>query len=66
LVSAEEEGEPPEDAEQRADAAASDLPQPCPVCRTGVLVVIRWPRPTIAQIMQLPLEQLRQYRLPFP
>jgi hypothetical protein len=30
------------------------------------LVVIRWPRPTIAQIMQLPVEQLRQYRLPFP
>jgi len=24
-----------------------------------------WPRPSIAQIMQLPLEGLRQYRLPF-
>ena len=25
------------------------------VCHTGVLLVITWPRPTIAQIMQLPL-----------
>jgi hypothetical protein len=32
---------------------------------TGVLIVISWPRPTIAQIMQMPLEQLQQYQLPF-
>jgi uncharacterized membrane protein YeiB len=41
------------------------LGPPCPACQTGVLLVVTWPRPTIAQIMQLPLDQLRQYRLPF-
>jgi len=40
------------------------LERPCP-CVSGVLVVISWPRPTIAQIMQMPLEQLQQYQLPF-
>ena len=35
------------------------------VGQTGALVEITWPRPTIAQIMQMPMEQLRQFRLPF-
>ena len=41
------------------------LGPPCPACPTGVLRVVTWPRPTIARIMQLPLDQLGQYRLPF-
>ena len=39
--------------------------RPCGACHPCVLIVTSWPRPTIAQIMQMPLEQLQQYQLPF-
>jgi hypothetical protein len=54
-----------EEEEEDADAAGTESRRLCPVCHTGVLVEITWPRPTIARIMQMPLEQLRQFRLPF-
>jgi len=39
--------------------------KPCPVCKRGVIIVLTWARPTIAEIMQMPLEQLQQLSLPF-
>ena len=54
-----------EEAEEEENAAAAQVRWSCPVCQVGVLVETIWPRPTIAQLMQLPLDQLRQYRLPF-
>ena len=60
----EEDDFQPEEAEGE-DGGKSTLERPCPVCKRGVLVVISWPRPTIAEIMQMPLEQLQQCQLPF-
>ena len=51
--------------EEEGDAAGTEVRRPCPVCKMGVLIEVTWPRPTIAQIMQMTLEELRQYRLPF-
>jgi hypothetical protein len=65
LASAAEEGQPLSEEHEEEDGGASGAGRPCPACQRGVLVVISWPRPTIAQIMQLPLEQLQQYQLPF-
>jgi hypothetical protein len=39
--------------------------KPCPVCKRGTIIVLTWARPTIAEIMQMPLEQLQQLSLPF-
>ena len=62
----ESEGdEPLLEEEEDADAAGTESRRLCPVCKTGVLVEITWPRPSIAQIMQMSLEELRQPRLPF-
>ena len=36
-----------------------------PCARWACWLEITWPRPTIAQIMQMTMEQLRQFRLPF-
>jgi hypothetical protein len=58
-------GDEPRLPEDEDAAQGAELVRPCPVCHTGVLREGTWPRPTIAQIMQLPLTQLRQYRLPF-
>ena len=65
LGSAPEDAEPLPEEQEGADAEGSAIGRPCPVCQVGVLLVISWPRPSIAQITQLPLEQLRQSRLPF-
>ena len=62
---ASEGDEPLLEEEEDADAAGTEVRRPCPVCKTGVLIEVTWPRPTIAQIMQMTLEQLRQFRLPF-
>jgi hypothetical protein len=56
---------PDEEQEDQDARPAAALGPPCPACQTGVLRVVTWPRPTIAQIMQIPLDQLRQFRLPF-
>jgi hypothetical protein len=58
-------GEPllPEEEDEHEKKNAEIL-RPCPVCKTGVLIEISWPRPTIAQIMQMTMEELRQSRLP--
>ncbi len=45
--------------EEEQDEDATGVGRPCPVCHTGVLVEITWPRPTIAEIMQLPLAHPR-------
>ena len=40
--------------------------QICPRCEVGVLVTVReFPRPTVHQIMQMTLDELRQPMLPF-
>ena len=62
---ASEGKEPLWEEEEEGDEEDTEVRRPCPACKTGVLVEITWPRPTIAQIMQMPLEQLRQFRLPF-
>ncbi len=33
--------------------------------KIGVLVEVRWPRPTIARLMQMTMRELRQVTLPF-
>ncbi len=71
LLGLPEVGSAPQDAESLQEESAGEAGEAsagqrhCGVCHVGVLLVIHWPRPTIAQIMQLPLEALRQYRLPF-
>jgi hypothetical protein len=62
---ASENEEPLLEEEEDADAAGTESRRLCPVCHTGVLLELTWPRPSIAQIMQMTMEELRQYRLPF-
>jgi hypothetical protein len=51
--------------EEEEDAAGTEVRRPCPACKTGVLIEVTWPRPTIARIMRMTMEELRQSRLPF-
>ena len=66
-----EVGSAPQEAESLQEEPAGEAGEAsagqrhCGACQVGVLLVIHWPRPTIAQVKQMTMEQLRQYRLPF-
>ncbi|MEK7992177.1 MAG: hypothetical protein AAB403_00075, partial [Planctomycetota bacterium] len=45
--------EPEVEAEGGGEPQLSQqVTRPCPACATGVLVELKWPRPSIAQIMR--------------
>ena len=61
-AAAEEDEEELGGGQQQAEA----LVHACPCCADGVLVLeLELPRPSIAQIMRMTMDQLRQLPLPF-
>ncbi len=60
-----------EDARRRKEASPAkgkdERPERiCPCCEVGVMISVqKFPRPTVHQIMQMTLDQLRQPTLPF-
>ena len=57
------EAPPPGDGPREAEEEPEHR---CRACRVGTLIMqAEWPRPSVAEIMELPLQAPRQGRLPF-